>query len=244
MGAVMIAGLVSLSVAGDYVYLGVMRDTLPVTDALLIAPIAGIGGGLAGGLFAKIILAASDRTAGWARRAARRPVAFAAVCGLVVALVGIATDGATWGTGYDVTKFLVEGNQGKLWFFPAKFTAALASTLSGAPGGIFAPSLAVGAGFGNLLTPAFPDSPAGAVVMMGMVAYFVGVVRAPLTAVIILIEATAARGVIVPLFMTALIADWTSAQICPTRLYHGLSRQMLPAKTLPARADGDPQGIA
>lgn len=244
MGAVMIAGLVSLSVAGDYVYLGVMRDTLPVTDALLIAPIAGIGGGLAGGLFAKIILAASDRTAGWARRAARRPVVFAAVCGLVVALVGIATDGATWGTGYDVTKFLVEGNQGKLWFFPAKFTAALASTLSGAPGGIFAPSLAVGAGFGNLLTPAFPDSPAGAVVMMGMVAYFVGVVRAPLTAVIILIEATAARGVIVPLFMTALIADWTSAQICPTRLYHGLSRQMLPAKTPPERAGGDPQGIA
>ena len=54
----------------------------------------------------------------------------------------------------------------------------------------------MGAGFGNLLTPAFPDSPTGAVVMMGMVAYFVGVVRAPLTAVIILIEATAARGVI------------------------------------------------
>ena len=63
--------------------------------------------------------------------------------------------------------------------------------------------------------------------MMGMVAYFVGVVRAPLTAVIILIEATAARGVILPLFATALIADWASAQICPTRLYHGLSRRMV-----------------
>jgi H+/Cl- antiporter ClcA len=100
--------------------------------------------------------------------------------------------------------------------------------LSGAPGGIFAPSLAVGAGFGNLLTPIFPGNSAGAVVMMGMVAYFVGVVRAPLTAVIILIEATAARGVILPLFATALIADWASAQICPTRLYHGLSRRMVP----------------
>ncbi len=208
MGAVMIAGLVSLSVAGDYVYFGAMRETLPVADVLLIAPIAGIGGGLAGGLFARIVL----------------------VCGLVVAGVSIATGGATWGTGYDVTKFLVEGNHGKLWFFPAKFVTALASTLSGAPGGIFAPSLAVGAGFGNLLTPAFPDSPTGAVVMMGMVAYFVGVVRAPLTAVIILIEATAARGVILSLFATALIADWTSAQVCPTRLYHGLSKRMMPTK--------------
>ena len=239
MGAVLIAGLVSLSVAGDYVYFGVMRDTLPVTDVLLIAPIAGIGGGLAGGLFARIVLAASDRSAGWARSAAARPVLFAAGCGLVVALVGIATNGGTWGTGYDVTQFLVEGNQGKLWFFPAKFAAALASTLSGAPGGIFAPSLAVGAGFGNLLTPAFPDSPTGAVVMMGMAAYFVGVVRAPLTAVIILIETTAARGIILPLFATALIADWTSAQICPTRLYHGLSRHMLPARATAARRGED-----
>lgn len=230
MGAVMIAGLVSLSVAGDYVYFGAMRETLPVADVLLIAPIAGIGGGLAGGLFARIVLAASDRSADWARKAAARPILFAAVCGLVVAGVSIATGGATWGTGYDVTKFLVEGNHGKLWFFPAKFATALASTLSGAPGGIFAPSLAVGAGFGNLLTPAFPDSPTGAVVMMGMVAYFVGVVRAPLTAVIILIEATAARGVILSLFATALIADWTSAQVCPTRLYHGLSKRMMPTK--------------
>ncbi|WP_432770499.1 MAG: chloride channel protein [Sphingopyxis sp.] len=235
MGAVLIAGLVSLSIAGDYVYFGVMRETLPVIDVLMIAPVAGIGGGLAGGVFARIVLAASDRTAGWARRAAARPVAFAALCGMVVALVGVATHGGTWGTGYDVTKFLVEGHQGKLWFFPAKFAAALASTLSGAPGGIFAPSLAVGAGFGNLLTPIFPGSSAGAVVMMGMVAYFVGVVRAPLTAVIILIEATAARGVILPLFATALIADWTSAQVCPTRLYHGLSRRMMPAKTAAAR---------
>lgn len=234
MGAVMIAGLVSLSVAGDYVYFGAMHETLPVLDVLMIAPIAGVGGGLAGGLFARIALAASDRTAGWARRVAARPILFAVGCGLVVALVGVATNGATWGTGYDVTRFLVEGNHGKLWFFPAKFAAALASTLSGAPGGIFAPSLAVGAGFGNLLTPAFPDSPVGAVVMMGMAAYFVGVVRAPLTAVIILIEATAARGVILPLFATALIADWTSAQVCPTRLYHGLSKHMMPAKAPPA----------
>ncbi|KTE17630.1 chloride channel protein [Sphingopyxis sp. H115] len=234
MGAVMIAGLVSLAIAGDYVYFGVMRETLPVADVLIIAPVAGVGGGLAGGLFARIVLAASARTVGWARYAAQRPVVFAAGCGLVVAVVGVATNGGTWGTGYDVTRFLVEGNQGKLWFFPAKFAAALASTLSGAPGGIFAPSLAVGAGFGNLLTPAFPESPAGAVVMMGMVAYFVGVVRAPLTAVIILIEATAARGVILPLFMTALIADWTSAQICPTRLYHGLAMRMLPGKSAAA----------
>src|SRR3546814_6260134 len=78
MGALMISGLVSLAVAGDYIYFGVMRDTLGVGDTLLIAPVAGLGGGLAGGLFARIVLAASDRTANWARRVATRPILFAA----------------------------------------------------------------------------------------------------------------------------------------------------------------------
>ena len=92
------------------------------------------------------------------------------------------------------------------------------------PGGIFAPSLATGAGFGALLKPLFLGDPGGAVVLLGMVAYFTGVVRAPLTAVIIIVEATASRGLIMPLFLSALIAHAVSALICKERLYHGLSR--------------------
>ncbi len=57
-----------------------------------------------------------------------------------------------------------------------------------------------------------------------MVAYFTGVVRAPLTAVIIIVEATASRGLIMPLFLAALIAHGVSALICKERLYHGLAR--------------------
>jgi H+/Cl- antiporter ClcA len=40
----------------------------------------------------------------------------------------------------------------------------------------------------------FPDDPASAVVLLGMVAYFTGVVRAPITAVIIIVEAATSRG--------------------------------------------------
>ena len=85
----------------------------------------------------------------------------------------------------------------------------------------------MGAGFGNLLTGLFHNQPAGAVVLLGMTAYFVGVVRAPLTAVIIVMEATAARGLILPLFATALIADGASAVVCRERLYHGLAKPFL-----------------
>ena len=227
MAAVMISGLVSLGIAGDYVYFGAMRETLSVSAVLLVSPIAGVIGGLAGGLFTRLVLRFAKPAHPALRRMKTRPVLFAAACGLAVAVLGLATAGATWGTGYETTRGLVEGHGGSLWFGPAKFLAALATTLSGTPGGIFAPSLAVGAGVGNLLTPLFPDSPAGAVVLLGMVAYFVGVVRAPLTAVIIITETTASRGMILPLFATALIADGVSALVSRERLYHGLAKPFL-----------------
>lgn len=184
---------------------------------------AGIVGGVAGGLFSRLVLGFSGGATRWQRRWTSRPVVFAALCGLIVALLGIVSGGLTWGTGYDATKLLVEGHGQPLWFGPAKFVAALATTLSGAPGGVFAPSLAVGAGVGNLLTPLFPGQPAGAIVLLGVTGYFVGVVRAPLTAVIIITETTASRGMILPLFFTALIAEAASTVICRERLYHGLS---------------------
>ena len=230
MAAVMIAGLVSLGISGDYVYFGVMRETLGVSAVLAISPVAGILGGIAGGLFSRLVLSFATAGHPLLGRLRSRPVLLAGGCGLVVAILGLVTGGGTWGTGYEPTRLLVEGHGGSLWFGPAKFLAATATTLSGTPGGIFAPSLAVGAGVGNLLTPLFPASPAGAVVLLGMVAYFVGVVRAPLTAVIIITETTASRGMILPLFATAIIADAVSALVSRERLYHGLARPFLPAR--------------
>jgi len=64
----------------------------------------------------------------------------------------------------------------------------------------------------------------GAIVLLGMAAYFVGVVRAPLTAIIILTETTANRGMILPLFATALLADAVSSLVGRERIYHGLSK--------------------
>ncbi|MFV1918390.1 chloride channel protein [Sphingomonas sp. MJ1 (PH-R8)] len=238
MGAVMIAGMVSLGIAGDYVYFGAVHQTLKLHRVLLLAPLAGLLGGVAGGLFTRVVLGFSDGHTGWARALKARPVLFAGLCGLVVAVLGVGTGGATWGTGYGATRALVEGGEVSGWFGPAKLMATLATTLTGAPGGIFAPSLAIGAGFGNLLTALFPYSPPGAVVVIGMVAYFVGVVRAPFTAVIIVSETTAARGLILPMFAAALIADWISARVCQERLYHGLARPFVAETEGPPRPAG------
>lgn len=228
MGAVMIAGLTAQGVAGEYVYFGQLEGTLHLSTVLVAAPLAGIGGGLLGGLFSRLFLALKVPGGQWAARLGTRPVRTALFCGLVVGAIGWATGGATSGTGYGPTALLLSGGDTAYWFGPAKFASALATGVSGIPGGIFTPSLAIGAGFGDLLTPLFDPQETGIIVLMGMAGYFTGVVRAPLTAVIILSEATGSSIAILPLFATALMGDWAGALVCRDRLYHKLSEGFLP----------------
>lgn len=227
MAVVMISGLVSLGLTGDYVYFGAMNRLMPFTTMLVVSPLAGIVGGLMGGLFSRSLITANQSQHRWLVAARGRPVLLAVTCGLVVAIVGWASQGISWGTGYETTRQLLTGQDAPMIFGPAKFVATLATALSGAPGGIFAPSLSVGAGLGQLLAMGFPDSSAGAIVLLGMVGYFTGVVRAPMTAVIIMMEMTADRTMILPLFATALIADAVSTLVCREKLYHALSRSFL-----------------
>ena len=238
MTAVLISGMVSLGLNGDYTYFGIISDTLPLRQVIVVTPIAGIIGGLAGGLFSRLMLDFGRSGAGplvWLRA---RPLATALVMGSIVAVIGCA-GGLTWGTGYEPARLIIAGVQAPMWFGPAKFLTTLATSLSGLPGGIFAPSLAAGAGFGALLTPLFPGAPVGCVVLLGMTGYFTGVVRAPLTAAIIISEATASHGLLLPLLATSLIANWVSSFVCEERLYHGLSSDYVARSEAEAAAQAE-----
>ena len=241
MTAVLIAGMVSLGLSGDYVYFGVMRQTLNVHQTLFAAPVAGIAGGAAGALFSRLFIA-TGRTrlapVAWLRA---RPTLFAGGLGLVVAVIGVA-GGLTWGTGYAAARGIITGGDVPHWYGAAKFVTTLATAVSGMPGGIFAPSLSVGAGIGDMLRSLFPGYPPGAVVLLGMVAYFTGVVRAPLTAVIIISETTASRGLMMPLVAAALIADFVAQAISQERLYHVLSQGFLAPGASPAHGEAPPEG--
>ncbi|MEO6387499.1 MAG: chloride channel protein [Croceibacterium sp.] len=232
MGAVMVAGLTSQGIAGEYIYFGHVGRGLPLTTVLLAAPLAGIGCGLAGGLFSRMLLSLRGPGGRWSSLLGRQPLVTALICGIIVAVLGVAT-GSTWGTGYEPTRALLAGAEGGYWFGPAKFLASLATGASGIPGGIFAPSLAIGAGLGNLLTTLFPPEQAGAIVLLGMAGFFTGVVRAPLTAVIILSETTGSTAAILPLFATCLIADFAGALVCRKRLYHALAGDFVPPELPP-----------
>jgi H+/Cl- antiporter ClcA len=114
-----------------------------------------------------------------------------------------------------------------------KFAATALASISGVPGGIFSPSLAVGAGLGFNIGSLLPGVPMNALILLGMVSYFTGVVQAPITAVVIVAEMTGDHAMVLPLMVAAAIAYGASRLVCAEGVYHALARNFLAASHAP-----------
>ena len=227
IAAVILAGLVAESLLGNYTYFGFTSAALPVGTAWMAVPICGVAGGFSGALFSRILQAVPDALPG--RAIIRRfPVIFAAMCGLGVALCGLAGGGAVFGTGYEQARMVLHGTgHVPLGYAPLKLLATALSSVAGVPGGIFSPSLSVGAGIGSDVARFFHHADPGPIVLLGMVAYFTGVVRAPITAFVIVSEMTGDHGMLVALMAAALIADFCARVVNREGIYHMLSKRYL-----------------
>ncbi len=243
--AVIVAGLLSLAVLGNYLYFGHSAATLGSPHEWIAVPVTGIVCGLLGGIFSRILIETSRGLPGAAGRFAReKPLWFAAVCGLVLAVVGLASGSHTYGTGYFEARTIVEGSHALPQTYGVfKMLATIVSYVSGIPGGIFSPSLAVGAGFGQNLAALMPGIPTGAVVLLSMAAYFGGVVQAPITAFVIVIEMTASSSMVLPLMASALIGSGASRLICPTPVYKAMAEAFLARPAHAAKAQAPSQHI-
>jgi len=226
IAAVIAAGLTSLALVGNYAYFGSSPAMLRNGVDWLAVPLCGVVGGLAGGLFSRIvILMARGLPGAVGRRIKANPIPFALACGLLVALCGIASGDTIYGTGYAQVKTALENGvplRDDFGFF--KFLATTFSTISGIPGGIFSPSLAVGAGLGANIAHVFPTAPVAPIILLGMVSYFAGVVQAPITAFVIVTEMTDNHAMVIPLMCAALIGYVASKIVCPEGIYHALAK--------------------
>jgi H+/Cl- antiporter ClcA len=233
--AVILAGLASLGLVGNYDYFGSSSAMLRVTIDWVAPIVCGVLCGVAGALFARLVISGTTRIRNWIAPAPmQRALVLAGVCGLIVALCGLASSGMTYGTGYGAARLAVEGHTLPWAFSPLKFVATAASTLSGIPGGLFAPSLSVGAGFGELIGKVLGVHSMGAVVLLGMASYFAGVTQAPITSFVIINEMTNSRGMVIPLMIAAFIGYGTSRLLQHESLYHALAKGFL--HDLPAPA--------
>ncbi|WP_342152130.1 chloride channel protein [Methylorubrum sp. SB2] len=237
VATIVAAGLTSLAILGDYTYFGTTDAKLSLAAGWLAVPLVGVAGGLLGGLFSRAVIAVArglpGRAGSWI---ARYPIAFATLCGLGLALCGLASGGAVYGTGYEEARAILHGESvARLDFAPLKFLATLLSSISGIPGGLFAPSLAVGAGLGAEASLLLPQVPIGALVLIGMVAYLTGVLQAPITAFVIVTEMTQDHAMMIPLMLAALIADAVSKLVCSSGLYHALAELLVLKAAEPGR---------
>jgi H+/Cl- antiporter ClcA len=227
--AVIIAGATTLGLVGNYTYFGQTAAELSNRVAWQVVILCGVTGGLAGGLFSQSLIVAARGLPGSAGKLIMRyPVVFAALCGLLLAVIGTVSGGQTYGTGYEQARGMMEDHSALPPVYAlSKLAATVVSYVSGIPGGIFAPSLSIGAAFGRVLAPLVPDAPAGAVIVLGMTAYFSGVVQAPITSTVIVMEMTANQSLTIPLMATAFLAFAVSRLVCRRPLYGALARRFL-----------------
>jgi len=228
--AVIVGGVVSLGIMGNYAYFGTVLTNLPLGHAWLAVLLCGVICGLLGGLFARVILLSrSGPLAIIGRLRGRAPVLFAGGCGLALALLGVFTHNAVYGTGYDQARAFVQQaavtpGEG---FGIAKLLANVVSYWAGIPGGIFSPALAVGAGLGHNIAHFLPDVPTAAVVLLGMSAYLSGVTGAPLTSAVIAMELSNNQTMVIPIMAACLLARAAATIFSPTPVYKEFAERMV-----------------
>ena len=112
-----------------------------------------------------------------------------------------------------------------------KMGATIISYSSGNAGGIFAPSLYLGAMLGGAvgllaqLVAPFPIAEPGAYALVGMGALFAGIIRAPLTSVFMIFEITQDYQILVPLMVANMLSLAISSRYQPEPIYRALLRQ-------------------
>lgn len=236
LGAVVIGGIVTLLFAshfyaGSYAYFGTVHAAIPPGIGYTAVLLCGITGGVMGGVFGRILALAPDGFPPVMRRLAlKRPIFFAGCCGFVVACCDYASGGSTFGSGYFAARAVLHSHLTFGWSFGIlKYIAMIASYLSGIPGGIFSPSLGIGAGIGTWFIGLVPGVSLAALAALGATGYFAGAVQTPITAIVIMIEMTNNESLIVPIAATALLAFFVSRRICPRPVYSALAAKFLTA---------------
>ena len=219
LAAIVVSGLVAVSAFGNLSYFGRVRaDGVSWWGLMGPGLLVALGAGLLGGLLSRLMLASftglPDRFCAVRRK---RPVAFAALCGLAVAVIAVTTDGEAVGVGHQHTQALLntpaDANHTPVLFTLLKLVASWLSSWAGVPGGLFGPSLSIGAGLGADVAWLL-DSPHGAaLIALGMCGFLAAVTQTPITAMIIVMEMTDGHSMVLSLMACALLASLVARMI-------------------------------
>lgn len=186
--------------------------------------VLGVLSGVLGALFLKAMRIGQNRMN-------RLPVplyARLAFAGFAVGVIGIYYP-EVWGNGYSATERLL-GQQTPLikyvfWLLVAKFVATAITVSSGAVGGIFTPTLFLGASLGSLWGAVLHDSdmgttlPTGAFALVGMGSLLAATTHSPLLAILMIFELSLNYSIMPPLMLACVVSTLVARRLHPESIY-------------------------
>jgi len=234
MGAVVLASATAWMVLrlflGNHPLFAVPQYQLVHPAEFAVYAVLGVAGGLVSVAFTKLLLGIRARFL----RFPQNTIWFQPLAGgLLVGLMGWFVP-QVMGVGYGYVGDALNGRMAfnlMLLLVALKLFAVTASYASGNAGGIFGPSLFIGAMLGGSvgtlahhLLPTYTATP-GAYALVGMGAVFAGIVRAPMTSVLMIFEMTQDYAVIVPLMIANLVSLFIASRLQQEPIYEALAVQ-------------------
>ena len=234
MGAVVLASATAWMVLrvslGNHPLFKVPQYQLVHPAEFAVYAVLGVVGGVISAAFARLLLGMRARFL----RFPQKTVWFQPVAGgLLVALMGWFVP-QVLGVGYGFVGDALNGNMAfkmMLLLVVLKLVAVTTSYASGNAGGIFGPALFIGAMLGGAVgtvahhwLPVYTALP-GAYALVGMGAVFAGIVRAPMTSVLMIFEMTQDYAVIVPLMIANLVSLFIASRLQHEPIYEALAVQ-------------------
>ncbi len=218
------ASVVSQVFVGSQPAFSTPRYSLESAWELLFYTVLGVLAAVVGVFFIRNLYWIEDRFDDWNIPEYVKP----AIGGLGVGVIGLFAPGV-FGVGYETIESVLRSEGGPLTtvalLLIAKILATSLTLGSGGSGGVFAPSLFMGAMlgglFGGFVHNSFPAStaPPGAYALVGMAAVFAAAGRAPITAIIILFEMTGDYRIILPLMLSTVIATTLASHLESESIY-------------------------
>jgi CIC family chloride channel protein len=234
LGSVVLASATSWGVLrlllGNEPLFQVPQYQLVTSWELIAYGILGIAGGVVSAAFSQLLL----RLRAWFKRQPAKTVWFQPVAGgLVVGAMGWFVP-SVMGVGYQYVGDVLNDSltlKLMLTLLVLKLVATAVSYASGNAGGIFGPSLFLGAMLGGAVGsvaqhffPSYVASP-GAYALVGMGTAFAGIIRAPMTSVVMIFEITRDYAVIVPLMLSNLVSYFIASRLQKEPIYEVLAEQ-------------------
>ncbi len=206
--AVIVSGIASQALLGSYLFIGSPTTNAYDMKLLLIVVVMASICGLAGAIFGHAIYFATKIR----KKIRSKKLQIISVMVLSIVIFSIAYyDNFAIGGGKEyISSLLFTDIQQSATTIPLRFLNTFFVYITGVAGGIFAPSLALGAGIGyqlgQFLEVMFNLSNSNLFILCGMVSFLTGVTRTPLTSFILVMEMTDRHASIVPLMLSGFIS--------------------------------------